>query len=67
LGNPFSLCHDERCRRLADALIAIEGNRLAEFAANNDKEWVLLAGVMGKPLLNPVRAAREARGETHPD
>jgi hypothetical protein len=33
-------------------------SKMDEFAANNDKEWVLIARVMQKPLMNPVSGKR---------
>ena len=55
--NPESLCDDRVCRKLGDVLIAVDGAALDTFAANNDKEWALLAKVLGKDLINPVREA----------
>jgi hypothetical protein len=52
--NPESICDSRVCRKLGDILIAIDGAKLACFAANNDKEWVLLSKVLGKRLINPV-------------
>ncbi len=56
--NPRHLCDDHICTKLGDALIAIDGLDMDYFAANNDKEWVLLSNVLGKHLVNPVREAR---------
>lgn len=58
--NPEYLCDDRVCRKLGDVLIAIDGLNMQCFAANNDKEWVLLAKVLGKELINPVREAKLA-------
>jgi hypothetical protein len=58
--NPGSLCDDSVCRRLGDVLIAVDGLNMDCFAANNDKEWMLLADVLGKELINPVRDAKAA-------
>lgn len=58
--NPDSLCDDGVCRRLGDVLIAVDGLNMDCFAANNDKEWVILAEVLGKELINPVRDAKPA-------
>jgi hypothetical protein len=55
---PLLLCDDRNCRKLADALIAVDGREMDVFAANNDAEWKLIASVMDKPLLNPVRKGR---------
>lgn len=51
---PQHLCDDKHCARLADAIIAVDGSRMDVFAANNDKEWITIAKVIGKPLVNPV-------------
>lgn len=53
--DPTHLCDDRYCRKLADAIIAVDGRKMDVFAANNDKEWLTLASVMNKQLLNPVR------------
>lgn len=58
--NPEGLCDDGICRRLGDVLIAVDGLNMDCFAANNDKEWVVLAEVLGKELINPVRDTRPA-------
>lgn len=58
--NAESLCDDRICRKLGDILIAIDGVEMDCFAANNDKEWVLLSNVLGKQLVNPVREAEGA-------
>ena len=47
------------CMRLADAMIAVDGREMDEFAANNDREWTTLAAALGKPLLNPVARTRQ--------
>jgi hypothetical protein len=56
--SPTCLCDDRHCVRLADALIAVDGQSMEVFAANNDSEWVPIASVMGKQLRNPVSAAK---------
>jgi len=56
--NPTYLCDDSICRALGDVLIAIDGIDADCFAANNDKEWSVLAQVLSKELLNPVREAK---------
>lgn len=56
--DPVHLCDDKHCCRLADMLIACDGKNMDTFAANNDREWIPIAEIMGKPLLNPVRDAR---------
>jgi len=56
--NREGLCDDGVCRRLGDVLIAVDGLNMDCFAANNDKEWMLLADVLGKELINPVRDAK---------
>jgi len=58
--NSKYLCGKGRCRKLGDVLIAIDGLKMDYFAANNDKEWVLLSKVLGKKLINPVREAKTA-------
>ena len=52
------LCDNRHCARIADAIIAVDGRKVDEYAANNDKEWRLLARSMGKTLLNPVSGQR---------
>jgi hypothetical protein len=47
------------CSKIGDAIIAIDGLDIDSFAANNDKEWLFLARVFEKELLNPVRDSRE--------
>ena len=56
--NPKYLCGKGRCRKLGDVLIAIDGLKMDYFAANNDKEWILLSEVLDKHLINPVREAK---------
>jgi hypothetical protein len=50
-----SLCSSRICSALGDAIIAVDGNKMDCFAANNDKEWQVLAEVLSKRLINPVR------------
>lgn len=59
--DPNRLCDDRNCVKLGDTLIAIDGLAMDCFAANNDKEWVLLSEVLAKPLVNPVGEAKTAR------
>jgi hypothetical protein len=59
-SDPEHLCDDRNCSKLSDALIAIDGLDMDYFAANNDKEWLLLSEVLGKPLINPIREANAA-------
>jgi len=59
-SNPEYLCDNRNCSKLGDVLIAIDGLDMDYFAANNDKEWLLLSEVLGKPLINPVREANAA-------
>jgi len=56
--NPKYLCDNRNCSDLSDALIAIDGLDMDCFAANNDKEWILLSEVLDKHLINPVREAK---------
>lgn len=56
MNYPSHLCDDKHCRKLADALIAIDGIKMDIFAANNNAEWKPIAEVLGKELLNPVRS-----------
>jgi len=56
--NPKYLCGKGRCRKLGDVLIAMDGLKMDYFAANNDKEWILLSEVLDKHLINPVREAK---------
>ena len=47
--------HDSRiCRKIGDILIAVDGERMGTFIANNDNEWVPIARALGKALVNPV-------------
>ncbi len=55
LRDPAVLETRKNCSKIADAIIAVDGKDMDVFAANNDKEWVLLAAVLGKKLVNPVR------------
>jgi len=57
--DPLSLQDSKTCTKLSDAIIAIDGLDIECFAANNDKEWMFLAKVFGKELLNPVRNVKE--------
>ena len=57
-GEPQHLCDSGHCAKLADALIAVDGKDMDEFAANNDREWVPIATAMKKPLVNPVKGTR---------
>jgi len=59
-SSPEYLCDDRNCTKLGDVLIAVDGLDMDYFAANNDKEWLLLSKVLGKPLINPVREAKTA-------
>jgi len=52
--DPKFLCDDQNCSAMSDAIIATDGLHADHFAANNDKEWLILAAAIGKPLLNPV-------------
>jgi len=52
------LCDNRHCAKIADAIIAVDGRKVDEYAANNDKEWRLLARSMVKALLNPVSGQR---------
>jgi hypothetical protein len=57
LVDPRSLCEDKVCQRVGDVLIAIDGNKMSTFAANNPSEWELLSLVLKKPLINPVKGS----------
>jgi hypothetical protein len=57
--DPLSLQDSKTCKKLSDAIIAIDGLDMECFAANNDKEWIFLSKVFEKELLNPVRNAKE--------
>lgn len=48
------LCDSRNCGALGDAIIAVDGKATDTFAANNDREWRLLATALKKDLLNPV-------------
>lgn len=56
--NPQRLGDRNHCSKLADAIIAIDGRAMDEFAANNDPEWRPIAQVLGKVLVNPVKGKR---------
>lgn len=56
--NAKCLCDDRVCLKLGDTLIAVDGLDMDCFAANNDKEWILLSRALGKSLVNPVREAK---------
>ena len=56
--DPEHLCNDRHCSQMADALIAVDSGFVGTFAANNDREWELLAKTLGRELINPVHAAR---------
>jgi len=56
--DPAHLCDSDNCGKLADAIIAVDGRDMAEFAANNDREWVTIASAMRKALVNPVKGTR---------
>lgn len=62
-GDAAILCDSRKCRRIADALIAVDGADLDVFAANNDREWVVLAASLGKALVNPLRTGASASEE----
>ena len=51
---PDVLRDSKVCRRIGDILIAIDGDDMGTFIANNDKEWIPLAEALGKALVNPV-------------
>ncbi len=57
--DPFHLCDRKFCSKLADALIAVDGRDMDEFAANNPGEWVPIAQIMKKRLLNPVKQGQD--------
>ena len=61
-SDPTYLCERRNCGRLADAIIALDGKDMDEFAANNDAEWLPIAQVMAKPLVNPVKGTRTLPG-----
>lgn len=48
------LCDDSGCSSMSDALIAMDGINMQDFAANNPREWTVIASALGKPLINPV-------------
>ncbi len=62
IKNPAILCKQDYCQKLGDVLIAIDGYDMGTFAANNDKEWEIIAKTLGKELLNPVRKAKTESG-----
>lgn len=53
--NPEHLCDDKHCRKIADAIIAVDGKDMDDFAANNPSEWETISRAMGKTLVNPVQ------------
>lgn len=56
--DPETLCDDRTCKKMGDAIIAVDGASLPVFAANNDKEWSLIAKALGKDLVNPIAIAK---------
>ena len=52
------LCDDKNCTGMADALIAVDGIKMNDFAANNPREWTTIAAALNKPLVNPVDGVR---------
>ena len=52
--NPTSLCSTKECQKIGDAIIAIDGLPMECFAANNPRDWPLIASALGKRLINPV-------------
>lgn len=62
--NPKSLCNSTTCPKIGDVLIAIDGLLMDCFAANNDSEWQLLADVLDKELINPVRNAKATKQDS---
>jgi len=54
-GNSKHLCDSNNCRRIGDALIAVDCESVPVLAANNDRDWVPLAEVLEKKLINPTR------------
>lgn len=57
--DPQHLCASENCSAMSDALIAVDGLKMDDFAANNPREWTALASALGKPLVNPVADIRD--------
>jgi hypothetical protein len=60
MDTPDILCGS--CSNLADSIIAVDGKDMTVFAANNDKDWILLAKVLGRELLNPAREKKRGTG-----
>ncbi len=54
-SDPERLCDDRNCRKIGDAIIAIDGIGMGTYVANNDKEWKPIARALGKTLINPVK------------
>ena len=54
MKDPEHLRDHQKCRRIADAIIAVDGRDMEVFAANNDREWRTIASAMNKHLQNPV-------------
>ena len=55
MDDPTHLCNTKICAAIGDVIIAVDGIKMGCFAANNDKEWVFLANVLSKKLINPVK------------
>jgi hypothetical protein len=55
-----AVLHERKCcSRIADAIIAIDGIGMQDYAAHNPREWRLIAHVFGKTLVDPVAEATE--------
>ncbi len=55
-----AVLHERKCcSRIADAIIAIDGIGMQDYAAYNPREWRLIARVFRKILVDPVTEATE--------
>jgi hypothetical protein len=59
-NNSKHLCDSNNCRRIGDALIAIDSESVPVMAANNDRDWVPIAEALEKKLINPTRDREES-------
>jgi hypothetical protein len=56
--DPEHLTNISACSKIGDAIIAIDGIHADCFAANNPKEWRIIAETLGKELVNPLADPR---------
>ncbi len=56
IKSPQHLCDHAQCKKMGDALIAVDGLAMETFGANNPAEWNCIAHALGRELVNPVKA-----------